>query len=132
MSLFRKIAFLLMLSPIAAIACDKFKIPVEVINEHQVEPTYERGAGFLILAPLEFEGWKLSGGSYKNGNNQIPMQFYIDPEHEGKGVMYLKLDQHFIKDSKVLVSYTPVEKIDENGVSSIALCLHTEEVSFDI
>ena len=132
MSIFRSIVFLIMFGPITVFACDKLKIPIEVINEYQVKPTYERSAGFLILAPLEFKGWKLSGGSYQNGNNQIPMQFYLDPEHEGKGVMYLKLDQHFIKDTKVLVSFTPQEKIDENGESWLALCLHTEEVSFDI
>ena len=132
MNLLKSIILLLVFISANSLACEKFRIPIEVINRYQTESNFDRGTRYLILAPLEFEGWRLSSGTYRNGNNQIPMSFHLDPEHEGKGIIFLTLDKHFIKDSKVLISYKPIEKNDENGTKSLALCLHVEEVSFGI
>jgi hypothetical protein len=118
----------LLLNSSVVLACDEFKIPFEVVTEA------DRGTSvrYRVEAPLEYGGWKLSGGVYQFSGTRISMYLYTGSEFEGMGVFFVELDKKNIEESKAEIIYTPMEKIDENGVKSVSLCVYSQEVKFGI
>ena len=131
-----KFVLFLILSVIAAplIACDKFEIPIELRNEHGIEPTEERPASYEVRAPIEYKGWKISSAAYQAGRSMLPLAMARDYESDPNvGLFFVRLTKNFVDKGKIIVSYTPIPEVDDNGeIKAIAPCLHTQEVSFGI
>ena len=116
------------------LACDKVKIPIELRNEGGVKPTKEKAVSYEVRAPIEYKGWKISGAVFQAGKSMLPLAMVRDYENGPKiGLFFVRLTKDFVEKGKVVVSYTPVPKTDENGqVIAVAPCLHTQEIKFGI
>lgn len=113
-------------------ACD-LSVPIESKFESGKKPTKTEAGHLLILAPLKFEGWSVSGLQYAKGKNSIPvMQYVSELEFPGKAAFQIIGTSEFFNGAVITVSYTPDPIRHKNGSLSGTFCLHTQEVPIEI
>ena len=128
----RKLKYILCIAfgliSLTAQACGKFHIPIKVLNESGREPTSDKTAHMIIVAPEEYQGWVLAGAALNIGKSQIPLGKYSEFEsYPDMAVFGIRGVKELFQESHVLVSYLPKPtKVD--GVEMISMCAHFEKV----
>ncbi len=114
-------------------ACETLIVPIEIVNPYNNTPRENSESIRLIVAPIEYDGWKLNGASYYQNKNIIPLGHYEDSKkYPGKAIFEFLGTLDLYTDSYIVAVYTPLAVKHKDGSLTFNACLHTQRVDWNI
>lgn len=128
----RFFGILLLVLSNSVIACG-MEIPIEIRWEFDKKPTATEVGYLMILAPIKYKGWGLSGVQFYKNKNAIPVMKYVsEEEFPGNALFQITATSEFLEGAKFTAYYTPDPVEQEDGSFISMPCLHAQDIEVKI